>query len=187
MHWPRLFKRHIFISYSQRHYKEVSMLADVLSAGLPVYIDKRSLSYGENWRTAIQRAIRKSSLFYLFWCDHAAESKEVEHEISVAIKHNIPIRPIMMSERALPSKVGDLHAVTSTKTMCQASTDKTEAILREIEDAQPRFLIRVPPWQRRAFFARQKLALDSEVLKAIDWGEIPDMLANDIATSLKLR
>jgi hypothetical protein len=187
MYWPRLYKRHVFISYSHQHLKEVSMLADVLSAGLPVYVDKRSLKYGENWRIAIKTAIRKSSLFYLFWCGHAAESVEVEHEISVAIRYKVPIRPIMMSEHALPCKVRDLHAVTSTKTMCQASVEKAESALEVRERWESvQFSVGGSPFAVKKFFARRKLGMSKDVLRAIDWGEIPDLLANDITTRLKI-
>jgi hypothetical protein len=169
----------VFVSYSHRHAREVQILCDVISAATPVFIDKRALEFGSDWRKAIRKGIRTSSVFYLFWCDHAAESDEVRHELAMALQYRVPIRPVMMSETKLPSEVAHLHAVTSTNRMCAQSLDRADAIIKEQN---------LPMFSTNDidFYIRQTKYQNNFVLDRIGWAELPDQLARDISCQLEV-
>jgi TIR domain len=80
--------RTAFASYSSRDRAEV--LARVqgmhkIRPELDVFIDVISLRAGQQWEEEIGRHVRSDDIFFLFWSEHAAASREVEKEWRLAL------------------------------------------------------------------------------------------------------
>ena len=81
--------RTAFASYSSRDRAEV--LARVqgmhkIRPELNVFVDVISLRAGQHWEEQIGRHVRSDDIFFLFWSEHAAVSKEVEKEWRLALE-----------------------------------------------------------------------------------------------------
>lgn len=57
-------REHVFLSYAREDFAQAARLYDDLSSmGVEVWFDKKDLTPGERWKSAISRAIRNSSYF----------------------------------------------------------------------------------------------------------------------------
>jgi hypothetical protein len=78
-----------FASYSSRDRAEV--LARVqgmqkVRPDLEIFVDVITLRAGQNWEEEIRRRVRADDVFFLFWSEYAASSKEVEKEWRLALE-----------------------------------------------------------------------------------------------------
>lgn len=119
--WSHIWRKRkaAFVSYPSVHFEHVEIIVDLLSTVSNIYMDKRSLRFGENWEKGIGRAIRRSDKFFLVWCVHSANSTEVQKELDIAIENDIPVLPVLFDEHPLPSVIQQIHAVTRTRGVCQ--------------------------------------------------------------------
>ena len=81
---------------------------------LYVFLDVLDLRSGQYWRQELDKALARSDVFYLFWCRHAKDSKEVESEwrrafeskgLDFIIEYRSNIRP----KRLLPLELAARH------------------------------------------------------------------------------
>lgn len=102
----------IFVSYSQRDASIVAPLVDLLRiSGPPVFRDKDSIPPGTKWRQEIDAALESSKIVFVFWCRHAADSKEVETEYLRAIELGKPIVPILLDSTRLSDTLARYQAI----------------------------------------------------------------------------
>ena len=87
----------IFISYSRADKDFVDRLARDIEAVEPhdVWTDRADIAGGEDWYTAISRAIRGCSAFLLVLSPNSNDSVKVAEELSLADKHRRNIVPVM--------------------------------------------------------------------------------------------
>jgi hypothetical protein len=107
--WQRLFGYDFFISYAwadARPYAET--LAAALQSrahGYRCFIDQKEMGGGEAWRSAVRKALARSSVLVLVASPRALGSDNVFEEISTYVNRNRPIVPI-----SFDNSVGSLAA-----------------------------------------------------------------------------
>lgn len=75
----------IFISYSRLDREFVDQLIEELQRrGFDVWLDRKDISGGTDWRAAISQAIRACRAFLLVLSTDSATSKKVVQELSLA-------------------------------------------------------------------------------------------------------
>lgn len=87
----------IFISYSRADKAFVDRLARDIERDkeLDVWTDREDISGGEDWYSAIGRAIRECAAFVLVLTPSSASSEKVAQELSLADKHHKRIIPLV--------------------------------------------------------------------------------------------
>jgi hypothetical protein len=102
----------VFISYSRRDTQVVVPLVQILrAAGGDVFRDVESIRPGMRWRAVIATAISNCDTFLLFWCVHAADSREVKAECDQALDLQKPVVPILLDHTSLPSDISEYHGI----------------------------------------------------------------------------
>lgn len=131
--------KRIFFSYSSFHSEDVHRIAEILNIVTPVSLDKWFLKPGKNWSDSIDRNIVKSNYVFVFWCNHAAISTEVNREIEIARDASIDVIPILLDSTKLPEELAHIHGITSTRGMCSSLGDSDSASTKNlsIEDFAP--------------------------------------------------
>lgn len=99
----------IFVSYARSDKDFVDGLArDIESAEsgkFDVWTDRADISGGDDWNTAISRAIRRCSYFLLVLSPNSTKSMKVGQELSLADKHEKRIIPIMYQQCDIPEEL----------------------------------------------------------------------------------
>ena len=81
----------VFVSYSRRDASLVDPVVRLLRAqDTLVFRDTDSQQPGKRWRDQIETAIAEARTVVVFWCEHAADSKDVTQEWLRAILDAIP-------------------------------------------------------------------------------------------------
>jgi hypothetical protein len=96
--------RSAFVSYASADRDEVLRRVQMLGlTGIEYFQDVMSLEPGERWSESLERAIRRSDLFLLFWSSSAKSSTWVRREVDYALQckagddHRPPaIRPVII-------------------------------------------------------------------------------------------
>lgn len=108
-------KRRVFVSYSRKHAQKVDSICAYLMPMADVWIDRRSIEYGDGWREAIARGISEAEIIYIFWCGHAAQSEVIREEIHQSLASGCKIIPVRFSELPpLPDGLHQLNAINET-------------------------------------------------------------------------
>lgn len=110
--------RHVFISYANEDREKAAMIAQELERqGIKAWFDKRRLSPGAEWETAIKDSI-KDAIFFIVCLSKNSESREDSYqrkEIEAALGHSsksIWLIPVRLSDGRLPyfeSTLGSYH------------------------------------------------------------------------------
>jgi HEAT repeat protein len=89
--------QHIFVSYkhSEKEFCEM-MIHQLEAAGFKVWIDSERLRAGENWREAINYAIKDSFALILIISPEARESEYVTYEWAFAQGAGVKVIPVML-------------------------------------------------------------------------------------------
>jgi hypothetical protein len=74
-------------------------------ARFDVWTDRADISGGDDWNTAISRAIRACSHFLLVLSPNSAKSTKVGQELSLADKHEKRIIPLMYQNCDIPEEL----------------------------------------------------------------------------------
>ncbi len=93
---------HIFISYKHEDADFAAMLIQqVEAAGFIAWIDRERLRAGEDWRLAIDRAIRESFALIVIMTPAAKQSEYVTYEWACALGMGVRIIPILLQRTPL--------------------------------------------------------------------------------------
>lgn len=91
--------KHIFISYSKKDSEFTHKLSsDLEAAGFRIWIDKRSIQIGDDWRNTIEKNLREAGEVIVVVSPNALESEWVPYEGALAIGWEKPIYPILIAE-----------------------------------------------------------------------------------------
>lgn len=100
----------VFVSYSRQDSEVISPLVALLRcAGVDVFMDVRSIAFGEDWKAAINRAITSCDRVLVAWSTAASTSEWVEREYLAAKRHDKPIVPLLLDATPLPPVLADFH------------------------------------------------------------------------------
>ena len=92
----------VFISYSSKN-KNVAdaVVADFEQNGIKCWYAPRDILPGEEWVTAITKALEKSKVLVLIYTDESNNSRQVMNEIAVAFNAGITIVPFKLSNEQM--------------------------------------------------------------------------------------
>ncbi|MCP4142641.1 MAG: TIR domain-containing protein [Chloroflexi bacterium] len=97
---------HIFISYSRADSEYVDSLVKSLSqANFNVWLDRKDIQAGQNWRAEIVEAIERADSFVLVVSRSSTASKYVRQEVYVADGSDREISSLYMEPLDLPSEL----------------------------------------------------------------------------------
>jgi hypothetical protein len=122
----------IFIAYSRKQRDLAKSLYELLSSKGQFAFWDAKLRAGANWRQTIQRALDECTHLIVIWTPDAAQSDEVEREVSYALAKHKTIIPILSKEiPELPYHLFGLHYLILQ--------DDMSALERELMDALDQF------------------------------------------------
>jgi len=115
---------YVFISYAHDDRAIVTPLVTLMRcAGARVFLDVASIPLGENWKQAIERAIRACDRMIVMWSAAAARSKWVAREIDEAQAQTKSIVPVMIDETPLPEPLADIQGCNDLLPMIEQFRD----------------------------------------------------------------
>ncbi|HLV36296.1 MAG TPA: toll/interleukin-1 receptor domain-containing protein [Spirillospora sp.] len=102
----------VFIAYSHRQRALAQQLYELLiSHGKAVFYDQK-LKAGASWRQTIQKALDDATHVLVIWTSDAAQSDEVEREVSYALAERKVIVPVLSKDiPRLPYHLHGLHYI----------------------------------------------------------------------------
>jgi len=74
-----------------------------------VFIDRDEIQLGKRWRDQILQAIGECKAFWLFWCRHAADSREIRLEYQQGLSREKDILPILLDATPLPKPLDEFQ------------------------------------------------------------------------------
>lgn len=102
----------LFVSYSREDSSIVAPLVELLRvSGIPIFRDKDSIPPGTKWRFQIATALENCEMVIVFWCKHAAASKEVKQEYRRAIKLGKAVVPVLLDSTDMPEILAQRQAI----------------------------------------------------------------------------
>lgn len=123
----------IFISYSRLDREFVDQLIEELQRrGFDVWLDRKDISGGTDWRAAISQAIRACRAFLLVLSTDSATSKKVVQELSLADQHGRQIIPIIHETCDIPP---DMELQLSTPQRIDFTQHSFEEAVDQLESA----------------------------------------------------
>ncbi len=136
----------VFISYSSKN-KNVAdaIVSDFEQNGIRCWYAPRDIRPGEEWVTAITRALEASKALVLIYTDESNNSRQVMNEIAVAFNAGITIVPFKLSNEQMSSeleyyltRVHWLDAVSKPlKKNIVALREYIDVIIRTLNGAAP--------------------------------------------------
>ena len=96
----------VFLSYSREDFPFASRLAEDLSgAGMTAWLDKRDISPGQRWDSAVESGLTGSNCVLAILSPAAVNSSNVLDDISLALETNKIIVPILYRDCAIPFRL----------------------------------------------------------------------------------
>jgi len=115
---------YVFISYAHDDRAIVTPLVTLMRCtGARVFLDVASIPLGENWKQAIERAIRACDRMIVMWSAAAARSTWVAREIDEAKAQTKSIVPVMIDETPLPEPLADIQGCNDLLPMIEQFRD----------------------------------------------------------------
>jgi hypothetical protein len=126
----------IFIAYCHKQRPVAKSLSDLLlKHGKPHFWDAK-IKAGATWRQTIQRALDDATHLIVIWTPDAAESDEVEREVSYALAQHKVIVPLLSQEiPKLPYHLHGLHYIVLEEDLSNIEADLLKAIA-QFSDAE---------------------------------------------------
>ncbi|HEX2620970.1 MAG TPA: toll/interleukin-1 receptor domain-containing protein [Phototrophicaceae bacterium] len=119
----------IFVAYSRKQRDVAKSLYELLVANGQFAFWDAKLRAGANWRQTIQRALDECTHLIVIWTPDAAESDEVEREVSYALAKRKTIIPILSKEiPELPYHLYGLHYLVLQEELKAIESTLIEAI-----------------------------------------------------------
>lgn len=98
--------RRVFVSYSRSDNMLMRQLVKQLqSAGHEVWVDESGIEAGDAWAKEIVNAIRSSQVFVLLATASSVRSADVNKEVGLAGKFNIPVVPVVVGAVRIPDEI----------------------------------------------------------------------------------
>ncbi|HUC17920.1 MAG TPA: TIR domain-containing protein [Acetobacteraceae bacterium] len=89
----------IFLSHASQDWRTAETLcATIESRGFRCWIARRDIRPGENFQTAIVRAIRKSWIVLLVFTENTNRAEGIKKELALASQNKLPVIPLRMEE-----------------------------------------------------------------------------------------
>lgn len=125
----------VFIAYSRKQRMLARELSETLTRnGKAVFYDAK-IRAGASWRQTIQRALDDATHLVVIWTPDAAESDEVEREVSYALAQGKIIVPILSAEISnLPYHLHGLQYMTMDSSITAIEPELLKAIDQFSED-----------------------------------------------------
>jgi len=96
----------VFISYASRDGERVAAIArELAAAGVSLWRDQQRILGGDVYGPAIVRAIRQSKVLMLMCSDASLRSRNVNQEIRLAWKYQVPYVPLLLEPVSFPEQV----------------------------------------------------------------------------------
>jgi hypothetical protein len=96
----------IFVSYSREDFDIVSRLAEDLGkAGMSAWVDKREISPGQHWDSAVESGLTDSDCVLVVLSPSSVNSRNVLDEISLALESRKVIVPILHRDCVIPFRL----------------------------------------------------------------------------------
>jgi len=96
----------IFISYSRMDREFVDeLIGQVENHGFDVWVDRKDIGGGKEWRAAISQAISECSFFMLVLSPNSVDSRKVTQEVSLADEQGRKIIPIRYQQCDIPHEL----------------------------------------------------------------------------------
>lgn len=156
----------IFISYSRFDREFVDRLINELECrGFDVWLDRKDISGGSDWRAAIVNAIRSCSAFLVILSSNSANSKKVIQELSLADEHGRQIIPIVYEScEIVPEmdlQLATLQRIDFAGLPFAKAVDQVEAALtKKSSTKQKDNFLSDEQWQTELTKKRQKQSID---------------------------
>ena len=145
---------HIFISYKHEDEEFIAGLEENLeSAGFTVWTDKELLA-GDDWKEAIDEAIRNAFALLAVMTPEARKSEYVTYEWSFAWGIGIKIIPIMLEKTKLHPRLGTLQYLDFTDSEKQPWRKLTTRLKQVERDSLVRD-VSASDWSDRQHAARR--------------------------------
>jgi len=115
---------YVFISYAHEDRAIVTPLVTLMRCtGARVFLDVASIPMGENWKQAIERAIRACDRMIVMWSAAAARSDWVVREITEAKNQKKSIVPVMIDKTPLPEPLSEIQGCNDLIPMVEQFRD----------------------------------------------------------------
>jgi hypothetical protein len=127
LHPPNIDKK-IFASYSRPDYERVRPFVEILRVPeLNVFVDRDSIAPGSKWRKAIEEAIHKADIIFVFWTKNASVSKFVraEYELGLTLKKNVI--PVLLDDTPLPVILEGIQGIDFREKFARAKDERESA------------------------------------------------------------
>jgi hypothetical protein len=119
----------VFIAYSRKQREIAEDIYNLLlKSGKEAFYDAK-IKAGATWRQTIQKALDDATHLVVIWTPEAAESDEVEREVSYALAERKVIVPILSKEiPKLPYHLHGLHYIVLEEDVSKIEADLLKAI-----------------------------------------------------------
>ena len=125
----------VFIAYARKQRPLAKELAELLRKNGRVIFYDAHIRAGARWRQIIQKALDDATHVVVIWTPDAAESDEVEREVSYALAERKVIVPILSKEIIrLPYHLHGLHYIVLNDNLTTIEGDLLKAIAQFSED-----------------------------------------------------
>ena len=135
----------IFISYSRLDRETVDRLIEELARrGFDVWVDRKDIAGGSDWRAAISQAVRSCRAFLVVLSCNSADSKKVVQELSLADQHGRQIIPLRLDACEIPAdmelQLSTLQWINFTDRSFNEAVDQIESALTKKKPASRQVL-----------------------------------------------
>lgn len=94
---------YVFLSYASVERERALAIADTLEgAGVPVWLDRRSIAGGSRWNTGIVQGIKGCAVLALAATPAAVASRHVQRELQLAVEFDRPVLPLLLEPVQFP-------------------------------------------------------------------------------------
>jgi len=119
----------IFIAYSRRQRNLAKDLYDLLVRNSKSAFYDAKIKAGATWRQTIQKALDDATHVIVIWTPEAAESDEVEREVSYALSEHKIVVPLLSKEiPKLPYHLHGLHYIVLEDQLARIESDLLKAL-----------------------------------------------------------
>lgn len=127
----------IFVSYSSKDRPfALSFSQELERLGARIWIDQLGIKLGQNWDNAIEEALETADTFLLLISPTAADSQNVQDEVSIAKEKNKKLIPILIKPCDLPMRWKRLQYADLTTNVDKAIHDIVNELGLKVEAAE---------------------------------------------------